>query len=80
MSIREILVKFRQAEWICINDKDDTDKKIENRLDQALSAIKSELKEKIDRLPTQGTYQESGTYIIQELITKSQILKIIEEA
>jgi hypothetical protein len=88
MSISEILEKFRQAEWICINDKDDTDKKIENRLDHALSAIKSELLEKIENLKSDE--DERGLYgdalrtsrrdrgIRNEAL--SQIKKIIEEA
>jgi hypothetical protein len=40
-SVREVMEKFRQAEWICVNDKDDTDEKRENRLTQALTDIYS---------------------------------------
>ena len=48
-NLRKILEEYRKAEWICTNDKSDTDEKINHRLDLAHQQILALIPKKKDR-------------------------------
>ena len=72
--IKRMLENFREVEWIMTNDQKDTDEHIDNRLNNALSAIEAlwlkeeQYKQALERIRALAIYSHPAFKIADEAL------------